>query len=136
MELLEREFDDGGLVIRIINLEISWKAEARGFPAQQPGTERVESADPGVVKSKSLADQEVADPLFHLRGCLVCESYSQNRASWNSLLDQMGNSIGDGACFARARARQDQHRAFESCCRFALSGIQFVKESHFAEWAR
>ena len=46
-ELFEGKLYDGGLVIGIVDFEITRQPQARGFTPQQPGTKRVERADPG-----------------------------------------------------------------------------------------
>jgi hypothetical protein len=51
------------------------------------------------------------------------------------LIDEVRDSIRNGARLSRAGARQNQDGPFNGGGSFALPGIQFVKECHVGEWA-
>jgi len=135
LELFEGKLHDGGLVVRVINFEIPRQTEPGGLPAQHPGAKGVERADPRIIKGKSLPDQQVADALLHLSRRLIREGNGKDRAARHALLDEVSDAIRNGARFSRPRTGENQDRAFQCCRGFALSGIQFVKESHDGERA-
>jgi len=95
----------------------------------------MERTDPRIIKGEPLPHQEVADTLLHLSRRLIREGNGKNRAARHALLDEVSDAIRNGACFACPGAGENQYRTLQCCRGFALSGIQFVKESHDGEWA-
>jgi hypothetical protein len=129
-QAVQRQLHHGGLIVGVINLEIARQAKAFRFPAQQPRRKGVEGPDPRIVVRLALADQQVAHALLHLRRGLVGERHGQNRMAVHALLDQVGDAVGNGARFSRARSGENQDWAIKGGCSFTLAGIQFVEERH------
>ena len=136
VQMFERKFHGRDLVVGVKNLEIARQSEAFRLAAQEPCGKRVKRSDPRIVKRLSLADEQIADALFHLRRGFIGERHGENRAARHALLDQVRDPIGDGARLARARAGKNQDGAINSGCGFMLPGIQFVKECHVGRRAR
>jgi hypothetical protein len=83
-------------------------------------------ADPGIVERQPFADQKIANAILHLLGGFVGERHGQDGAAVNTLLDQIGDAIRDGARLARSGAGQNQYGALNGGGGFALSGVEFV----------
>ena len=81
----------------------------------------MERSDPRIVERFSLADEQIADALFHLRRRFIGERHGENRAAGYALLDQVRDPIGNGARLARASPGENQDRAFKSGRGFVLT---------------
>ena len=136
VQMFERKLHGRDLIVGVKNLEIAGQPEAFRLAAQEPCGKRVKRSDPRIVERLSLADEQIADALFHLRRGFVGERHGENRAAGHALLDQVRDPVGNGARFARARPGENQDRTFNGGRGFALPGIQFVKECHVGRWAR
>jgi hypothetical protein len=123
-ELQERAPDGGSLIVVIVDGEIAREAEALSFAAQESGAEGMESGDPDIPCGESACAQEVLNALLHHAGGLVGEGDGQDRAGWNTLLDQVRDAIGNDAGLARARSGQDEQRALRGKHGFALALVQ------------
>ena len=136
VQMFEGKFHGRDLVVGVKNLEIARQPEAFRFAAQQPCGKRVKRSDPRIVERLSLADEQIADALFHLRRGFIGERHGEDRAARHALLDQVRDPVGNGARLARARPGKNQDGTINSGCGFKLSGIQFVKECHIGRRAR
>ena len=63
-------------------------------------------------------------------GGFVSEGHGEDVSSWNPLLEQMRDTIGDDASFTGACAGEDEHRAMDGGNGFALPRVEFVEERH------
>ena len=77
--------------------------------AQDAVADRVEGSVPDPV---TRSGQKIADSLDHLLRRFICESEKQNRTRWNSLLEQPGHTISEGAGFSAAGSRDHQGGAW------------------------
>ena len=94
-----------------------WKVETCGPPA----------------RSSMSAIQQLGHALLHLRRGFVGESDRQDAFRRNSLgLNQVGNSIGDDARLAAARAGQNEQRPLGLFHRGALLDIELVEQIRHA----
>jgi hypothetical protein len=124
--MFERKFYRRGLVVGVKNLEIAGQSKALCFTPQEPSRKRVKRSDPRLVEPLALADEQIADALFHLRRGLIGERHGENRTARHALLDQVSDTVSNGARFASARSGENQDRAFDGGGGFPLPGIQFV----------
>ncbi len=73
---------------------------------EDTGANGVKRSQPHLVQRPA---QEPGDPLLHLVGRLVGESYRQNFLGGDSFLfDQVGNFVGEDPRFSRPRSGDDQ----------------------------
>ena len=128
IELRERAFHRGGLVVVIVNGKIARQAEVVRLAAQQARAERMKGRDPDVRSVAARRAQQVADALLHHAGGFVGERDGENRAARNAHFDQVRDAIGDDARLAGARAGQNQQGTFGCEHSFALAFVQFVEK--------
>jgi hypothetical protein len=126
VQMFEGKLYGRDLVVGVKYFEIAGKSEAFRFPAQEPCGKRVKCSDPRIVVPFPLADEQIADALLHLRRGFVGEGYGENRAAGYALLDQVRDSVGNGARFPRAGPGEDQDGTFNGGSCFVLPGIQLV----------
>src|ERR1700722_11482969 len=136
VQMFEGKFHGRHLIVRVKNLEIARQAEAFCFAAQHPRRKRMKSSDPRIVIRPSLADEQIADALFHLRRSFVREGYRENRMAGDTLLDQVRDPVSNGARFPRARTGKYEDGTINRGRGLVLPGIQFVKEYHVGRRAR
>jgi hypothetical protein len=76
-----------------------------------------------------FARQQFVDALLHFAGGLVREGHAEDVARGDAALDHVRDAKSDDAGLARARAGQDEHRAFDGFHGLALLRVERVQDS-------
>jgi len=123
-------FDQAVLIAFVINAEVILVTEAIDPGAQDAKAERVERRHRDFLRGGGIDDRTQARS--HFRGRLVCERHREDVRRIDSLGDEVSHSHRDDASLARARARQNQKRAFRGGDGAALRVVQVSerKASH------
>ena len=129
---LERLLDDGDLIRRVVDHEISRERHLRRLPPQQPRTERMKRRQPDALRPSPPISPSTRSRISP-RG-LVGERDRQHFAGFGMpVADEVRDAIGDDARLARARASKDQQRTVDLQDGFALFGVEVGEEVH---WGR
>ena len=110
-----------GLIIVVVDGKGTAVAELFDIAAQNTGAHGVKGAHPYVVTA--FANQLV-HAFLHFFGGFVGKGDGQNMPRRNAMINQIGNAVGERACFAAACACQNQNRAFQRFGSFALLTVQ------------
>ena len=73
------------------------------------------------------AAQQVPDPFHHFAGRLVGEGQEENAVGGDSVLDEPGDAVGQGARLAGTRTGEDQAGSRGCSDRLILLGIEFLR---------
>jgi hypothetical protein len=126
-----QNFLHGGELFRlVVDDEVALVAEMFDVRAQNADTQRVECADGRALGRFAVAlpgfqiREQLVDALLHFARGLVRERDSQNVLRRDALGDEVRDAVGDDACLARARARQDQNRAVDGFSGLTLLRVQ------------
>ncbi len=134
-------FDRAELLRFVVDDEIAFVAQFLDVLAQNADAERMEGADGRAVRlcaSESgfrRSGSSLRDALLHFARGLVGERDAEDVSRRNAALDHVRDAEGDDARLARARARQDQHRAVMVSAARRCCGLSVFKFNMGAEFS-
>ena len=127
--LLDALAHDLLLVVLVEDREAGLVAERRAVLAQEAGAHVVERAAPHAVH----AGHERLGAREHLARGAVRERQQEDARGRHALLDEVGDAVDERAGLARARRREDEHRAVRRRRGGALLGVEgFLEIDHVA----
>ena len=127
--MAEDFFDGAELIGLVVDHEIALVTEMLDVLAQNPGAERMKSANDGAGRFLAggavlfAAANQPGGALLHLAGGFVGEGDGQDVAGIDAFFNQARHARGDDASLARSGAGQNQHRALGRFDGLALRGI-------------
>src|ERR1700680_2584567 len=132
-EVPESDFQRRQLLFVIVDGKIAREAQARSFAAKKAHAEGMKGADPRIAPARIGAFEQHANTFAHFSGGFIRKRDSENGAARNALLNQVGDTIGDDARLAGARAGQDEDWPIDGEHSLALLGIQVIKNIHLSD---
>ena len=127
LQLGHGQFYGRDLVVLIVNGEVTGQPGGRRLAPQKPRAERMKCRNPGLPRRNASAQKQIRDAIAHFFCGFVGEGHRQNRFRGHAFGDQVRHAAGNRARLARARACENQNRAFLRFDSLALFRIQFFE---------
>ena len=121
-------FQHTKLVILIIDYKRAGISELFDIPPENSCADGMKSADPGFVCP--LGSDQRFNPVLHLPGGFVGECQCENGPCRDSVINQVGQAVGQCACFSASGTGQDQQRTFKCFGGFPLFAVKY-RDIHY-----
>lgn len=121
----ESFFDEGELVVGVVDREVGAQAEYVSIFADDAETETVEGRDLHCVHG---ATDERADAVQHFTGGFIGEGESEDIGGGNAVMEHVGDAVSDGTGFSGTGAGEDEDGAADGLDSGALLRVKVVEE--------
>ena len=121
IELFAKFLQHGHLVVVVVDGETAGIPQAFDIAPQNARAAGMKRGNPHIP---GLIARQPVDALAHFLGRLVCECDGQNLRGGHAQFQKMRDTAGQRAGFARACARQDQHRSLSDLHGLSLLRVQ------------
>ena len=128
LKRLKAAFDQGHLVLGVVDDEAGIDANGLAITAQDTGADGVEGPDGQLING---AARQLPQALLHLPGRLVGEGDRHDAVRADPTdLDEVGDAMGDNPCLAAPGPGQNQHRPTDRLNSLSLRRIEVGKNVH------